>query len=59
VLIEGRGDGFQIWRVAVNILNKKSGQPTGGGAAEWRFGEGLTTTDCKKPGCYGVLQRIY
>jgi hypothetical protein len=37
------GDGLQIWRVAANVLNMSSGQPTGGGPLAWGFGGGLTT----------------
>jgi len=34
------GDGLQLWRVAVNIMNK---QPTRGVPSGWGFGEGQTT----------------
>jgi hypothetical protein len=34
------GDGLQIWRVAANILNKQSRQPTRGGLPDWGFGVG-------------------
>jgi hypothetical protein len=33
------GDGPQLWRIAVNVLNK----PVGGGSTAWLLGVGLTT----------------
>jgi hypothetical protein len=55
-------DGLQIWRVAVNLLNKQSANK-GGGPAAWELGEGLTTPDCKKKlvtKCYaGTLCQYY
>jgi hypothetical protein len=40
-----RVDGLQIWRVAVNILNKQRGQPTRGGLPAWGLGGWLTTRE--------------
>ena len=37
-----------IWRVAANILNKQSRQPTRSGAPTWGLGELLTTPHRKK-----------
>jgi hypothetical protein len=42
------GDGLQIWTVAANILNEKSGQPTRGGPPAWGLGVGLTAPHRKK-----------
>jgi hypothetical protein len=42
-LVAGGGDGLQIWRVAVNILNpNRHGQPIRGGPPAWRLVEGIT-----------------
>jgi hypothetical protein len=37
------GDGFQIWRVAANILNKQSRTADKGWSPSLGFGVGLTT----------------
>jgi hypothetical protein len=37
------GDGLQISRVAVNVLNKQLRKPTRGGCPAWGLGVGLTT----------------
>jgi hypothetical protein len=42
------GDGLQIWRVAVNIRNKQSGQPTRGSPPAGVVGHGLPTAHRKK-----------
>jgi hypothetical protein len=34
------GDGLQVWRGAVNILNKQLWKPARGGPPSWGFGEG-------------------
>jgi hypothetical protein len=36
------GDGFQIWRVHANVLNKQSRTDDRGGPPAWGLGEGLT-----------------
>jgi hypothetical protein len=36
------GDALQFWRVAANILNKQSRQPTRGGPPAWGLGVGQT-----------------
>jgi hypothetical protein len=41
-------DGLEIWKVATNILNKQSGQPTRGGPPAWGLGVRLTTPHRKK-----------
>jgi len=40
-----------IWRVAANISNKQSGQPTRGGPPAWGLGEVLTHR-LKNVSCY-------
>jgi len=42
------GDGLQILKVAVNILDKQPQQPIRGGPPAWGLGEGLTTPHRKK-----------
>ena len=42
-----------VWRVAANILNKKSRTADKGGAPAWELGEVLTTPHCKNWPCYG------
>ena len=44
------GVGLKIWRLAANILNKQSGQPTRSGPPAWGFGVTLTTSHCKNKG---------
>jgi hypothetical protein len=49
------GEGLQIWRVAANILNKKSRTAD----KEWSSclgGVGLTAPHRKKVGCYEMFQ---
>jgi hypothetical protein len=46
------GEGLQIWRVAANILNKQSRQPTRDGPPAWGLSVGLTTPHRKKRACY-------
>jgi hypothetical protein len=41
-------DGLQIWRVAVNILKKKSWTADQGWSPAWGLGVGLTTPHSKK-----------
>jgi len=48
------GDGLQIWRVAVNILNK---QLTMGDPQALGLGEGLTDPHREKPDCCETLHR--
>jgi hypothetical protein len=50
------GEGLQIWRVAANILNKQSRQPTRGGPSAWGLGVGLTTPHRKNIMCYEMFQ---
>jgi hypothetical protein len=42
------GDGLQIWKVAANILNKKSRTADKGWSSSWGLGVGLTTPRRKK-----------
>jgi hypothetical protein len=50
-------DGLQIWRIAANILNKKSWTT----AKWWSCSTGLcvslTTLHCINPACYKILYR--
>jgi hypothetical protein len=48
------GDGLQIWRIAANILNKKSWTADKG----WSSGLGLITPHSKKLACYEMSQRM-
>jgi hypothetical protein len=45
------GDALQVWRVAVNILNRQSRTAYKGGPPAWRLGVRLTTNR-KKYTCY-------
>jgi hypothetical protein len=51
------GDGFQIWRVAANILNKQSLTAKKGCFSSSEVGWGLTTPHHKKSECYKMLCR--
>jgi hypothetical protein len=51
--VTDKGDGFQIRKVAANVLNKQGWQIRGGPAA-WELGEGLITPHRKKT----VLQNV-
>jgi hypothetical protein len=51
------GEGLQIWRVAVNILNKQLQTADKGCPPAWRLGRGLTTPHRKKETRYEMLQR--
>jgi hypothetical protein len=58
VLTLDGGDGLQIWRVSVNILNKQSWTDDGGVPPAWGLGVGLTTLhQKKKKACYEMSQR--
>jgi hypothetical protein len=46
------GDGLELWRVAVNILNKQPHTNNKGWSSILGFGVGLTTPHCKKQACY-------
>jgi hypothetical protein len=46
--VADRGDALQIWRVAVNILNKQSRTADEGWPSSLRVGRGLTTPTVKK-----------
>jgi hypothetical protein len=45
----------QIWRVAVNILNKQSQTDKKGSPPTWGLGGGLTTPHCRKLASYKML----
>jgi hypothetical protein len=45
--VADRGDGLQIWRVAANILNKKSRTADSGWSCSFGVGRGLTTPHSK------------
>jgi hypothetical protein len=45
------GDGFQIWRVAGNILNMQPRTADKELSPAWRLGEGLPTPHRRKPAC--------
>jgi hypothetical protein len=51
-------NGVQIWRVAVNTLNKQSRQPTRGGPPPWGLGEVLTSPHRKKLPCYKTFHWV-
>jgi hypothetical protein len=46
--VADEGDNLQVWRVAVNILNKQLLTADKGGLPAWGLGVGLTTTHHKK-----------
>jgi hypothetical protein len=50
------GDGLQIWRLAANILNNVSGQPTRVGPLAEGLGVGLTTPRRKTQFSYDCYQ---
>jgi hypothetical protein len=50
------GDGLQIWRIAVNILNKQSQTANRWWSSSLGLGKGLTTPHHKKPACYEMSQ---
>jgi hypothetical protein len=49
------GERPPIWRVAANILNKQSGQPTMGGTPAWGLGVVLTTPHRKNVSCCDTI----
>jgi hypothetical protein len=49
------GDGIQIWRVAADIVNKQSRQPTRCDRQAWGLDKGLKTSSLS---CYEMLQRV-
>jgi len=49
------GDGLQIWRVTVEMLNKQSRKVATGGPPALGLGEGLLTLHRKKPAYYEML----
>jgi hypothetical protein len=53
--VADRGDGHQIWRMAVNILNKQSRRVDKGWLSAWLLGEVLRTVHLKK----NLLVTIY
>ena len=46
--VADRGHGLQIWRVAANMLNKRSWTVNRDGPPAWGLVEGLTTPHRKK-----------
>jgi hypothetical protein len=50
------GDGLQIWRVGVNIMNKQFQTADNGQSSNfWVKGRELTTSHHKKPASYEML----
>jgi hypothetical protein len=51
------GDGLQIWRVSINILNRQLRTAARCGPPAWGLGEGLITPHRKRTVCYEMLHR--
>jgi hypothetical protein len=51
------GDGIQIWRVAMNILNKQSRTADKECLPAWGLGVGLTTPRRKMYACFEMSKR--
>jgi hypothetical protein len=51
------GEGLQIWRVTVNILNKQSWTTDKRWSSSIGFGKGVTISHCKMLACYEMLCR--
>jgi hypothetical protein len=57
-IVDG-GVGLQIWRMAVNTMNKVMDSQEGarGDPSAWGLGKGLTTPHHEKPACYKMLHK--
>jgi hypothetical protein len=55
--VADREDGFQIWRVAADILNKQSRTADKGWSYSLRAGFAAKTPHCKKAASYEILHR--
>jgi hypothetical protein len=52
-----RGEGLQIWKVAMTLLNKQSRHQRRCGPPVWRSDRVLTTPHCRRSACYEMLHR--
>jgi hypothetical protein len=56
--VADKGDGLQIWRLAVNIFKKQSWPADKGWSSSLGVDKVLIIPQCKNPVCYEMLCRI-